>query len=263
MERLPAGGGASAVKALVEALGGDDPTARDAAARGLAKAPEAVLPLTRALLATDGRAGRAALRGRAALAPRPRLEPGDRRAGRARARATSEQCSAQGQGAPPIRSCSSACSRELVADLAPAKHVELLFERAQPAAQGRQAGRGVRLAQAAAALARRPRRRDRRRAALLPRAARRSRPPAKASIRTTHADDPVFDAVLAARREGLPGREAARAREGRHRRGALRARLPADRERRRHRTRSSAPSCCRASSTSARAASSRRPRRTS
>src|SRR6185295_18368078 len=53
MERLPAGGGASAVKALVEALGGADPTARDAAARGLAKAPEAVLPVTRALLATS------------------------------------------------------------------------------------------------------------------------------------------------------------------------------------------------------------------
>src|SRR6185503_2708999 len=50
MERLPAGGGASAVKALIEALGGDDPTVRDAAARGLAKAPEAVLPLVRALL---------------------------------------------------------------------------------------------------------------------------------------------------------------------------------------------------------------------
>src|SRR5207302_5432093 len=51
MERLPAGGGASAVKALVDALGGDEPTARDAAARGLAKAPEAVMPLARALLA--------------------------------------------------------------------------------------------------------------------------------------------------------------------------------------------------------------------
>ena len=51
MERLPAGGGAGAVKALVEALGGSDPTARDAAARGLAKAPEAVLPLARALCA--------------------------------------------------------------------------------------------------------------------------------------------------------------------------------------------------------------------
>ncbi|MEJ7604459.1 MAG: hypothetical protein WKG01_41775, partial [Kofleriaceae bacterium] len=36
MERLPAGGGAGAVKALVEALGGEEPTARDAAARGLA-----------------------------------------------------------------------------------------------------------------------------------------------------------------------------------------------------------------------------------
>jgi HEAT repeat protein len=53
MERLPAGGGASAVKALIDALGGDDPTARDAAARGLAKAPEAVLPLARALVAEE------------------------------------------------------------------------------------------------------------------------------------------------------------------------------------------------------------------
>ena len=53
MERLPAGGGASAVKALVEALGGEDPTARDAAARGLSRAPEAVLPLTRAILETE------------------------------------------------------------------------------------------------------------------------------------------------------------------------------------------------------------------
>lgn len=59
MERLPAGGGAAAVKALIDALGGDDPPARDAAARGLAKAPEAVLPLARALVAaTDEQVAR-------------------------------------------------------------------------------------------------------------------------------------------------------------------------------------------------------------
>jgi HEAT repeat protein len=51
MERLPAGGGAAALKALIDALGGTDLTARDAAARGLARAPEAVLPLARALCA--------------------------------------------------------------------------------------------------------------------------------------------------------------------------------------------------------------------
>jgi HEAT repeat protein len=56
MERLPAGGGAAAVKALIDALGGDEPAARDAAARGLAKAPEAVLPLVRALVETTDEA---------------------------------------------------------------------------------------------------------------------------------------------------------------------------------------------------------------
>src|SRR5690606_21669218 len=49
MERLPAGGGAGAVKALIDALCGSDPAAAGAAARGLARAPEAVLPLARAL----------------------------------------------------------------------------------------------------------------------------------------------------------------------------------------------------------------------
>jgi hypothetical protein len=53
MSRLPAGGGAAALKALIDALGGSDMTARDAAARGLAKAPEAVLPLARALCAAS------------------------------------------------------------------------------------------------------------------------------------------------------------------------------------------------------------------
>ncbi|HEU5058840.1 MAG TPA: HEAT repeat domain-containing protein [Kofleriaceae bacterium] len=51
MSRLPAGGGAAALKALVDALAGADLAARDAAARGLARAPEAVLPLARALCA--------------------------------------------------------------------------------------------------------------------------------------------------------------------------------------------------------------------
>jgi len=53
MSRLPAGGGPAALKALIDALGGSDMTARDAAARGLAKAPEAVLPLARALCAAS------------------------------------------------------------------------------------------------------------------------------------------------------------------------------------------------------------------
>jgi HEAT repeat protein len=57
MERLPAGGGAAAVKALVEALGRQPTsTARDAATRGLAKAPEAVLPVVRALVAMSASA---------------------------------------------------------------------------------------------------------------------------------------------------------------------------------------------------------------
>jgi len=53
MSRLPAGGGAAALKALIDALAGADLAARDAAARGLAKAPEAVLPLARALCAAS------------------------------------------------------------------------------------------------------------------------------------------------------------------------------------------------------------------
>lgn len=53
MERMPAGGGAGLVKALLEALAGAEPTARDAAARGLAKAPEAALAVARALVAAE------------------------------------------------------------------------------------------------------------------------------------------------------------------------------------------------------------------
>jgi HEAT repeat protein len=128
MERLPAGGGASAVKALVEALGGDDPTARDAAARGLAKAPESVLPVTRALLATTDeqiarrytgvlRAHRGHISNQAIdeLVERVR-ELMDRHL---KGKATADQLVVERVLA------------ELIADVAPGKHVELLFERAK------------------------------------------------------------------------------------------------------------------------------------
>jgi hypothetical protein len=128
MERLPAGGGASAVKALVEALGGNDPTARDAAARGLAKAPESVLPVTRALLATTDeqvarrytgvlRAHRGHISNQAIdeLVERVR-ELMDRHL---KGKATADQLVVERVLA------------ELIADVAPGKHVELLFERAK------------------------------------------------------------------------------------------------------------------------------------
>jgi HEAT repeat protein len=128
MERLPAGGGASAVKALVEALGGEDPTARDAAARGLSKAPESVLPVTRALLATkDEQVAR-------------------RYAGVLRAHRGHISNQAIDELVEQIRELSDKHIKgkatadqlvmervlgELIADIAPAKHVELLFERAK------------------------------------------------------------------------------------------------------------------------------------
>ncbi|HEY1554680.1 MAG TPA: hypothetical protein VGF94_07565 [Kofleriaceae bacterium] len=128
MERLPAGGGAAAVKALVEALGGDDVTARDAAARGLAKAPEAVLPVARALLATkDEQAAR-------------------RFAGVLRSHRGHVSNQAIDELVERVRDLMDASLRgkasadalvlervlaELIADIAPAKHVELLFERAK------------------------------------------------------------------------------------------------------------------------------------
>jgi HEAT repeat protein len=141
MERLPAGGGASAVKALLDALGGNDPTARDAAGRGLAKAPEAVLPVTRALLATtDEQIARRyagvlrSHRGHVSVAlwhqaidelvDRLR-EYLDRHA---RGKATADQIVLE------------RVLGELIADLAPARHVELLFERAR---RLRKAGKSV------------------------------------------------------------------------------------------------------------------------
>jgi HEAT repeat protein len=128
MERLPAGGGASAVKALIEALGGDDPTARDAAARGLAKAPEAVLPLTRALLAaTDEHIARrfaGALRSHRGHVSNQAIEELTEQVRtymelHNKGKATADQIVLERLLA------------ELIADIAPAVHVELLFERAR------------------------------------------------------------------------------------------------------------------------------------
>jgi hypothetical protein len=128
MERLPAGGGASAVKALVEALGGDDPTARDAAARGLAKAPEAVLPLSRALLATkDEQVARryaGVLRSHRGHVSNQAI---DELVERVREHV---DLSFKGKaGADQL--VLERVLAELIADLAPTRHVELLFERAK------------------------------------------------------------------------------------------------------------------------------------
>ncbi len=128
MERLPAGGGAAAVKALIDALGGDDVTARDAAARGLARAPEAVLPLVRALLASEDE--QAARRYAGAL-----------RSHRGHVSSTAiEELVAvahqhlDGHGKGKATADSILLERivgEVIADVAPEKHVELLFERAR------------------------------------------------------------------------------------------------------------------------------------
>jgi hypothetical protein len=140
MERLPAGGGASALKALIEALAGDDPTARDAAGRGLAKAPEAILPATRALLATTdeqiARRYAGVLRShRGHTSPQAHqaiTELVDRvRASlelHARGKATADQIVLERVLA------------ELIADLAPARYVALMFEHAR---RLRKAGKAV------------------------------------------------------------------------------------------------------------------------
>jgi len=128
MERLPAGGGASAVKALVDALGGADPTVRDAAARGLAKAPEAVLPLVRALLEATGeqvaRRYAGAIRSHRGNVSKQATDELVERL-----REMSDK-SAKGK-APAEQILLERVIGELVADVAPAKHVELLFDRAK------------------------------------------------------------------------------------------------------------------------------------
>ncbi|HEX5060517.1 MAG TPA: HEAT repeat domain-containing protein [Kofleriaceae bacterium] len=128
MERLPAGGGASAVKALVEALGGDDPTARDAAARGLAKAPESVLPVTRALLATaDEQVARrysGVIRAHRGHVSNQAIDELVERVRELMDRHLKGKASADQLVLERVLA-------ELIADVAPAKHVELLFERAK------------------------------------------------------------------------------------------------------------------------------------
>ncbi|HVV88826.1 MAG TPA: HEAT repeat domain-containing protein [Kofleriaceae bacterium] len=128
MERLPAGGGAGAVKALIEALGGDDVPARDAAARGLAKAPEAVLPLTRALLAaTDEQVAR-----RCAGALRSHRGHVSATAIDELVAAAQQHLDLHGKGKATADSILlERVISETIADVAPEKHVELLFERAR------------------------------------------------------------------------------------------------------------------------------------
>ncbi|HEY5935153.1 MAG TPA: HEAT repeat domain-containing protein [Kofleriaceae bacterium] len=128
MERMPAGSGASTIKNLVEAIATGDPTARDAAARGLAKAPESVLPVTRAILATtDEQVARryaGVLRSHRGHVSNQAI---DELVDRVREyvelhnknKITADQIVIERVLA------------ELIADIAPAKHVELLFERAK------------------------------------------------------------------------------------------------------------------------------------
>jgi hypothetical protein len=128
MERMPAGGGASAVKALVEALGGDDPTARDAAARGLSKAPESVLPVTRALLASKdeqiARRYAGVLRAHRGHISNQAIEELVEQIRELMDKHLKGKASADQLVFERVIG-------ELIADIAPAKHVELLFERAK------------------------------------------------------------------------------------------------------------------------------------
>jgi hypothetical protein len=128
MERLPAGGGAAALKALIEALGGDDPAARDAAGRGLAKAPEAAAPVARALLAaTDEQVARryaGVLRSHKGHVPAAAIDELVDRVRELLDRHTRGKATADQLVLERVLG-------ELIADLAPARHVELLFERAR------------------------------------------------------------------------------------------------------------------------------------
>ncbi|MFT3693403.1 MAG: hypothetical protein QM831_09715 [Kofleriaceae bacterium] len=197
MERLPAGGGASALKALVEALGGTDPTARDAAARGLSKAPEAVMPVVKALLDTEDE------------------QIARRYAGVIRSHRGNVSNSAIEQLVERLRELSEKSTKgkaqadsillervygELIADVAPAKHVEMLFDRAK---RLRKAGKPVEAFGSLKALLRSRADLDaaidddqRFFLAMLSLEA-----AGEGIVRSTHADDPVFAqfAVLAAK----------------------------------------------------------------
>jgi hypothetical protein len=200
MERLPAGGGAGAVKALVEALGGDEVTARDAAARGLAKAPEAVLPMMRALLATeDEQAARryaGVLRSHRGHISNQAIDELVEKVQHYvelhnKGKATADQIVLERVLA------------ELVADVAPAKHVELLFERAR---RLRKAGKPIEAFGSLKPLLRSRADLDaamdddqRFFLALLSLEA-----AGEGIIRTTRADDPVFDQFARLAQKGYP-----------------------------------------------------------
>ena len=126
MSRLPAGGGAAALKALVEALGGSDMTARDAAARGLARAPEAVLPLARALCAaTDPEVAK-----RYAALLRQHRAHVSSAAGDEMAQAAAAHLDTRGKAADEARLLARVLI-DTLAFVAPQKHVEVLFNHAR------------------------------------------------------------------------------------------------------------------------------------
>ena len=126
MSRLPAGGGASALKALIEALAGSDLPARDAAARGLAKAPEAVLPLARALCAaSDPEVAR-----RYAVLIRQHREHVPRAAADEMAETAARHLDTRGKAADEAALLARVLL-ETLAQVAPQKHVEVLFNHAR------------------------------------------------------------------------------------------------------------------------------------
>jgi hypothetical protein len=128
MERMPAGSGASTIKNLVEAIATGDPTARDAAARGLAKAPESVLPVTRAILATSdeqvARRYAGVLRSHRGHISNQAIDELVERVREYVELHNKNKITADQIVIERVLA-------ELIADIAPAKHVELLFERAR------------------------------------------------------------------------------------------------------------------------------------
>ena len=137
MERMPAGSGASTIKNLVEAMAGADPTARDAATRGLAKAPESVLPVARAMLATSdeqlARRYAGVLRSHRGHISNQAIDELVERVREYvelhhKGKITADQIVLERVFA------------ELIADIAPGRHVELLFDRAR---RLRKAGKSI------------------------------------------------------------------------------------------------------------------------
>ena len=128
MERMPAGGGASAVKALIDALGGADATARDAAARGLAKVPESALPLVRALVACKdenvARRYAASIRAHRGHLSNQAIDE------LVAALRVYMELSAKGKASADSVLLERVLG-ELIADVSPSHHVAMLFERAR------------------------------------------------------------------------------------------------------------------------------------